>query len=421
MKRFFFWMIVLGMLVGAGTAGHSYFYASTNTAAKYRTKAVRRGDIQVVVNSTGTVKPVRSVEVGSNVSGPILTVHVDYNAKVKAGQLLAQIDPRIYKAALAHEEAALVRSRADLARIKALLAQAVRLEKRGLLLKPKNAISETDLDQCTTDRQSLEAQVDLAAAAIQECEANLATAKTNLDFTDIKSPVDGIVIDRKVDPGQTLASQFQTPVMFIVAPDLESKVYVYASVDEADIGLIRDAQKRGEPVSFTVDAYPRDAFRGKIAQVRLNPTTVQNVVTYTVVVESSNVDLKLLPGMTANLSFQIEKRPGVLTVPNAALRLHPTAEQVRACDRAIVEGTAGDDSAEAGTKTVASATPGRNHKQRYVWIAEGNLLAAVAVVTGLSDKSSTELLSGELTEGQEVIVGTKTSAAKTSSSPPPPP
>ena len=376
MKRLLIWMLIVGIVVGAGATGYTGLYAKKSSAADcpYRTVTLRRGTIQQVVTSTGTVQPVRSVQVGSFVSGPILTVNVDYNDRVKTDQLMARIDPRLYKATLAHETAALAKSRADLARVESLLEQAVRTEKRGVGLKETSAISETDYDQCVADRKSFEAQLEQAKAAIAECDANLITAKTNLEFTDIKSPVDGIVIDRKVDPGQTVAASFQTPVMFVVAPDLEKKIYVYASVDEADIGLISDAKKRKQPVTFTVDAYPRDVFHGAIAQLRLNPTTVQNVVTYTVVVEAANAELKLLPGMTANLSFQIERRENVVTIPNAAMRYFPKVELVRAQDRAILD-TGSDDATNA-----AKSQP----RQRYVWVvAEDNRLAAVPISLGL--------------------------------------
>ena len=194
-------------------------------------------------------------------------------------------------------------------------------------------------------------------------------AETNLTYTTIRSPVDGVVIDRKVDAGQTVAAQFQTPVLFVVAPDLEKKVYVYASVDEADIGLIRDAQIARQPVIFTVDAYPKDTFQGKIFQVRLNPTTIQNVVTYTVVVESPNPQLKLLPGMTANLIFQIEIHASVPTIPNAALRFYPRPDQVRQSDRAILTGSGANAGAgqrptsrqrRAISTTVTSGSPTEN-------------------------------------------------------------
>ena len=206
-----------------------------------------------------------------------------------------------------------------------------RNEKRGLNLQSinKGAIAETDLDQCVTDRKSLEAQLELGEAMILESEADLDVAKTNLEFTAITSPVDGMVIDRKIDPGQTVASQFQTPVLFVVAPDLEKKIYVYASVDEADIGLIREAQRATSRSASPWTPIPRTCSTGSIARCALIPRTVQNVVTYTVVVESPNPEIKLLPGMTANLCFQIEKHIGVLTIPSAAFRFHPRPEQVR--------------------------------------------------------------------------------------------
>ena len=414
MKRIFFWLIVVGIIAGLGTAGYNRFYASAsgNGSAKFRTVPVRRGEIKLVVNSTGNVKPVQSVQIGSFVSGPIQKVLVDFNDKVTAGQLMAQVDPRLYKAAVAHEEASLARCKADVLRIKALLAQAVRNEDRGQKLHVTKAISEADMDLYIAEKASLEAQLQVAEASIRESEANLSIAKTNLDFTDIKSPVDGIVTDRKIDPGQTVAAQFQTPTLFIVAPDLEKKIYVHASVDEADIGLIREAKKRDEPVTFTVDAYPNDEFEGKIWQIRLNPTTVQNVVTFTVVVEAANPELKLLPDMTVNLSFQIERKAGVLTIPNSALRFPANPEQVCLRDRPLLEGleagAQADRKADAQNRAKESgdskaAIRGRNHK--HVWIVEGDLLAAVPIVTGLSDKNSTEIVSGKLSEGQEIVVG----------------
>jgi HlyD family secretion protein len=413
-KRIIFWLIVVGIVAVAGTAGYNRFYASNSPAnnSKHRTATVRRGEIRPVVNSTGSVKPVRTVQVGSFVSGPIIDVFVDYNAKVTKDQPMAKVDPRLYNAAVAHEKAALARCVADVKRIEALLAQAVRNEDRGQKLHVTKAISETDMDLYIAEKASLQAQLEVANASVQESEANLSTAETNLKFTDILSPVDGIVTDRKIDPGQTVAAQFQTPTLFIVAPDLDKTVYVYASVDEADIGLIRAAELRHEPVTFTVDAYPNDVFQGSIRQIRFNPTTVQNVVTFTVVVEAANPELKLLPDMTANLTFQIERKPDVLTVPNSAFRFIPKPEQVCERDRPLLESLESDSqtSRKAGAadraKPVADAkkTPrGRTHK--YLWILEGDLLAAVPIEIGVSDKNCTEIIADKLTDGQEIVVG----------------
>jgi HlyD family secretion protein len=421
MKRLLLWLIATVLIVGAGAAGYNRFHASRNGAAngKYLTAPVKRDDITLTVNSTGTVQPVLSLQVGSYASGPIQKVHVDFNDIVKKDQILAEIDPQVYKAQCRQATAALAHSAADLNQFKARLNQTERDFKRAKELykitdipgtdRPIKGIADSDYDLARANFEMATANVEVAKATVEQNKATLDMAETNLTYTTIRSPVDGIVIDRKVDAGQTVAAQFQTPVLFVIAPDLEKKVYVYASVDEADIGLIRDAQSRDQPVDFTVDAYPKDAFQGKIFQVRLNPTTVQNVVTYTVVVESPNPQIKLLPGMTANLVFQIEIHAGVPTVPNAALRFYPKPEQVRQSDRAILTSSVPN----AGAAKTVKSTPQGAVSRRYVWVADGDLLAAVKIETGLSDKSCTEVLSGNLHEGQEVVIGMQTDTVKT--------
>jgi len=223
-----------------------------------------------------------------------------------------------------------------------------------------------------------------------------------------------VVIDRKIDEGQSLAAQFQTPELFVVAPEMEEHMHVFASVDEADIGLIRQAQEKKNLVLFTVDAYPDDLFQGEIHQVRMNPTTLQNVVTYTVVVETPNPEMKLLPGMTAKLSFQIDKHEGVIKVPNAALRFYPKPEHVRPEDHELLEGSEEESKTEEGTENLESqrsaterAAARKNRNRRHVWVVEGDLLRAVAIVTGLSDSKHTEAVSGPLEEGQELVTGVK--------------
>jgi HlyD family secretion protein len=419
MKRFFFWMIVVGIVVGAGAAGYSRLHGSKGTAgvSPYRTMSVRHGEIKAVVNSSGTVQPVKSVKIGAFVSGP-LKVYVDFNDKVKEGQVLAEVEPLIPLAQRNQAKAALACAKANLLQAQAKLEQTKRDWKRAEDLLLQKAISDTDYDTAKAAFETAKANVAVAEATIEQNDAALAVAESNLKYTVIHSPVDGIITDRKVDSGQTVASQFQTPELFVVAPDLEKRVYVLASVDEADIGMIRDAQLRKEPVTFVVDAYPKDTFKGKIAQIRLTPTTVQNIVTYTVVVEAPNAELKLLPGMTANLSFQVEKHKDVLKIPNAALRFNPKPNQVRACDLPILEGTSPDnkdnknaDSSKDTGDDDDRAQQERNRKQRYVWIeddAEGGLLSAVKITIGVSDKSSTELISGDLTAGQMVVTGMQT-------------
>lgn len=416
MKYLLLGLIAGVMIVGTAAAGYNFLHASKGDAsAKYRTMIVRRGEITSVVNSTGTVQPVHSVQVGSFVSGPIRTVFVDFNDKVTAGQVLAEVDPLIYRAQRDQANALLDRAVADLLQSEAKLEQAKREWSRADNLRSMKAISDTDCDLAKATHETAKANVAICKATIKQNKAALELAETNLSYTVIRSPVDGIITDRKVDSGQTLASQFQTPVLFVVAPDLEKKVNVLASVDEADIGMIRDAQSRGEPVTFRVDAYPNDVFNGNIAQVRLTPTTVQSVVTYTVVVESANEQLKLLPGMTANLSFQIEHHKGVQKIPNAALRFYPKAEQVRVCDRSILEGTSPDgqtkqevDSADTPEMTDDSQLSERGPKSRYVWFVEGDLLAAAKVVTSLTDRNYAELVSGDLSDGQALVTGIRT-------------
>jgi HlyD family secretion protein len=414
MRRFLFWTVVLGVVAAAGVFGYRSLRAKQPLAKSYRMAAVRRGKVTECVTSTGTVQPVQSVQVGSFVSGPISHIYVDYNAEVKKGQLLADIDELIPKANLVQAAAALLSARANLLQANAKLEQSKRDWKRAQDLMPKQAIAASDYDLSQSTYETAVAAVAVAQATIEQCAGSVSLAEANLRYTKIFSPVDGVVTDRKVDPGQTLASTYQTPVLFVVAPDLKKRVYVLASVDEADIGMIRDAQARKQPVRFTVDAYPKDKFEGKIWQIRLTPTTTQNVVTYTVVVEAANADLKLLPGMTANLSFQVATREGVLRIPNAALRFFPKrAGEVRPGDRRLVEDkpSAGEDNAEAASAPPSGVDPpegGHHGKKRYVWIADGEALAAVEVETGVMDEAATEMVSGNLQEGQLLVTGVRT-------------
>ncbi len=404
--------ILLGVL-GAGT----YFayapvmaYWKSRNKVYFRTAEVERGEIVSVVNSTGTIQPVLRVEVGSFVSGPIKDLFADFNQEVAEGDVLAKIDPRLYEAAVARERASLKTRKAEIARVDALLEQATKEEKRALELRArhKDFISDTELDQIVANRKSLKAQLEVAEAAVDQAQANLENAALNLEYTDIRSPVAGRVIDRKIDRGQTLAAQFQTPQLFVVAPNMEEEMYVFASVDEADIGLIRNAKDCDALVEFTVDAYPDDLFTGKIDEIRFNPTTVQNVVTYPVVVKAPNPGLKLLPGMTANISFQIEKRADVLKVPNAALRFYPERDAVREEDRKLLEGGGDDDETDSEIDNRSAAEEAKARKERnrrHVWIIEGELLRAVAIETGISDSQFTELVAGELKMGQKLVTG----------------
>jgi len=379
----------------------------------FRTAEAVRGEIVAVVNSTGNVQPVLRVQVGTVVSGPIKKLHVGYNDEVQEDQLMVEIDPRIYDAAVARDQAMLATRKAEVERCTALCEQAAHDEQRAIALREENEdyLSGTEMDQFKYSHLAAKAQLAVANAAVEQADANLKNSLTNLEYTKIKSPVDGIVIDQKIEEGQTLAAQFQTPELFVVAPNMREKMRVFASVDEADIGLIREAQQRQQKVQFTVDAYPDDLFEGVIYQVRMNPTTTQNVVTYPVVVEAPNPELKLLPGMTANLSFEIDKREDVVKIPNAALRFFPKAEHVREADRKLLEGGGEDnesneDDAEAGRRSARqTAEANQKRNRRHVWIVDGELLKAVEIVTGLSDYKWTELVSGKIEAGQKLVTG----------------
>jgi HlyD family secretion protein len=263
------------------------------------------------------------------------------------------------------------------------------------------------MDQFRFNRMSLEAQLEVAKANVQVAEGSLANSKANVEYTYIRAPVDGIIIDKKVDEGQTLAAQFQMPELFIIAPDMEKKMLVYANVDEADIGHIRKAEQTQQPVSFKVDAYRDEVFSGVVSQIRLNPTTTQNVVTYTVVVDAPNPDMKLLPGMTANLEFQIERHEDVLRVPNAALRYFPLPEHVRPEDRKLVEGLV--EARDEQQRRREAGLPGELEEssgtKRHVWVKQGALLEAVEVTVGISDSKYSELVAGDLPAGTNLATG----------------
>ncbi len=410
------WKTVLFLcLLATGTAlGYqpALKYWKSRNRPVFRTKKVTTGDIVSTVNSTGTIKPVLSVHVGSFVSGPITQLHVDYNDEMKKGDLLAEIDPRIYKASVERDKAGLATREADLLRVKARLQNAINDEKRALGLRSDNPdfISGTEMDKYRFARMALEAELELSEAAIKQAQANLNNSLANLGYTKITSPVDGIVIDRKIDPGQTLAAQFQTPELFIIAPEMRKEMHIFASVDEADIGMIRTAKEAGERVEFTVDAYPGELFEGVIHQIRLSSTTTQNVVTYPVVVSTSNEELKLLPGMTADISFRVEEHKGVTKVPNAALRFFPKREYVREEDRKLLDGVDSSDEDRQNAESQpadAKAKASVKHRKRHVWVKEGEFLRAIEIETGLSDYRYTELISGEIKPGQELVVGVK--------------
>ena len=412
MFRLLIVFVVLGAIAAAAYKPIKEYWQERNRPT-WRTTKVESGKIVAVKNSTGTVKPVLEIKIGSFVSGPITKLAVDFNDEVKEGDLLAKVDPELFEANVAREEASLATRVWEVERVEAQLDQAINNEKRGMRLQEENAdfISEAEMDTLIFTTRSARAQLKLAKSAVDQAKASLQNAERNLQYTDIRATEDGIVIDRKIDPGQTLAAQFQTPELFVVAVGLREHVHVFASVDEADIGFIQKAQDEERAVSFTVDAHPEDLFTGKIAQIRLSSTTLQNVVTYPVVVEAPNPGMKLLPGMTASISFEIDAKDDVLKIPNAALRFYPDSKHVRKEDRGILDGSAvSSDGDQSDAENQSAAEKTAAHKKldrRHVWVADGDSLRAVEIVTGLMDSRYSECVSGDLKEGDELVTGIK--------------
>jgi len=367
--------IAAAVLLVVGGLFLSYRYLGKKET-RYRTEKVTRGDIAAVVTATGKVDAVTTVIVGAQLSGMIKELYVDYNSVVKKGQLLARIDPTIYAAQVDQARANLLLARANHEKAKAQLQDARRTLKRNEQLVAKNFIAQSDVDTARTNVETAEAQVAAAQAQVGQAEAALRQAETNLRYTRILSPVDGVVISRNVDIGQTVAASFQTPTLFSIAQDL-TNMQVITSVDEADIGRVRP----GQAVTFTVDAYPNQVFKGRIHDIRNAPVTVQNVVTYEVIVRVDNRQNLLKPGMTANVSIVTDIREGVLRVPNSALRFRP------------------DDRGSKGADQQAQ----RVEKGQGVWVLAGGKMKRVSVKTGISDGSFTEIREGDLREGDLVI------------------
>ncbi len=411
-------LVVLVILAGGAAAAYKPMAESWAKRNKilWRTATVEQGDIISVVNSTGKVKPKLRVVIGSFVSGPIKELFCNFNQEIKVGDLLATIDPTLYQANVSRDEAALASREADVYRVKAQLQQAINDEKRAIALRTEDEtfIAQAEMDKFKFARLSLDAQLKVSETAVTQARATLENSQANLDYTKILSPVDGIVIDRKIDPGQTVAAQFQTPELFIVAPDMRKEMHIEASVDEADIGLIKVAKQRGYSVTFTVDAYPEKVFNGAILEIRLSAIVTQNVVTYPVIVSAANPDLDLLPGMTASLSFQVDQRDDVVKIPNAALRFYPNMKQVRPEDVATLEGSAQssttenpdeDQQSEKSLSAQERAQHRKDRNRRHVWVTDGDLLRAVEVTTGLSDSQFTEMVSGTLKKSDVLVTG----------------
>jgi HlyD family secretion protein len=440
MKALFIGLVLIGLAAG-GTVYYKTHFA-TDPPANFRTVAVKRGDLLSTISATGTLEPEEVVDIGAQVAGIIQrlgadliadpTGHksIDWGSEVKEGTELAYIDQALFKAAVDQAQATLDYNEANLLQLQAHLDQAEQEWKRAEALRATKAIADSDYDVDVANYKAGKANVAVGVAAIKQAKASLDQAKINLAYTVIKSPVKGVIVDRRVNVGQTVVSSLSAPSLFLVAQDLR-RMQVWASVNEADIGRITP----GLPATFTVDAYPGQVFQGKVDSVRLNATMTQNVVTYTVVVTTDNSDRRLLPYLTTNLNFEIERRHSVLIVPNAALRWKPRVPQLApdlrqaaldsaaqaksgkggGPDQSSARSSATDQSPE---KSSAAAPPGKssghphNGKSRKehgehnrVWVKDGDFVRPIDVQVGATDGVSTEI-SGEVVKDEmEVVIG----------------
>jgi HlyD family secretion protein len=385
------WLIIFFAIILVAAGGLWYFKRGNNDAPQYQTAPVARGELTQVVTATGTLNPVVNVTVGSQVSGIINKLNVDFNSMVKSNEVIAEIDPSTYQAAVAQ-------ARADLANAKANLELQQAEAERSANLFTNKLISGSDYDTAVANLHEAEATVQIK-------QASLDNANANLGYCKIRSPVDGIVISRAIDLGQTVASSFNTPTLFQIANDL-TKMQIDSSVAEADVGGVIE----GQEVPFTVDAYPDRTFHGTVTQVRNSPTTVNNVVTYDCVIGVTNTDYKLKPGMTANVSIIIAQREDALAIPNGALRFHLPDGAVVQTNPSSAQTATNSGNLAGGPGARRGGGRGRGERPVfhtvYVLAGEGKdaKLQAMQIKTGISDGISTEVVSG-LDEGMQVVTG----------------
>jgi len=396
-------LLGIAVLIALGLAAYRWVQGNGESTPRFKTQPVTRGALTITVSATGTLEPTNQVEVGSELSGIVKTVEADYNDRVEVGQVLARLDREKLEASVKKSRAALASTRAQVVRAQATVAQArsdlARLEKVHRISSTR-AVSESDLEAAQATLARAEAEQDVAAATVDEALANLQSNQTDLAKTMIYAPINGIVLTRSVEPGQTVAASLQAPVLFTLAEDL-TQMELHVDVDEADVGSVRE----GQDAVFTVDAFPDRTFEARITQVRYGAKTVDGVVTYETVLRVDNPDLSLRPGMTATADITVEKVDDALLVPNAALRFAPPSlnssgnGERGGLVRALLPGPP-----RRGASGEASR--GGNLPGPRVWVVESGQLAPISLVTGPSDGTRTVVIQGRLTEGQELVIDT---------------
>ena len=402
-------VLLILAVVAIVTASVAAYYRANGSdhGPRLNTVAVTRGAVLEVVNATGTLEAVETVEVGTQVSGAIKSLFADYNDRVRKGQVIAQLEPSLFDTQVEQARATVQRLQADVDARKVQVADADLKLRRAHELSVKQLIPTTDLETAESNARQAEASLKAAEAQRVQGLASLNQSRVNLGHTTIVAPIDGIVISRNVDVGQTVAASMSAPTLFVLARDM-TRMQVNAKIDEADIGRIQS----GQTATFGVDAYPGEKFTGTVRQVRLQPVIEQNVVSYVTVVDVPNRDLRLKPGMTATVTVEIARTDDALRVPAAALRFRPTAEVFTALRQQLPEGRA------AGERR---ASPRDGAARAAVWVLRDGQLRRVPVQTSTSDGVATAVVGGELREGDQMVTGVATqataSASPTSGSP----
>ncbi len=405
MKRL---LLVMTVLWGGGAFGYWYYNDARSQRVSFRTVKVVRGDLLATINATGTLEPEEVVDVGAQIAGEIQSFGPDprdpsrpisYGSPVDQGTVLARIADALFKARVDQMDANLQHAEAEVLQAQARLRQTNRELDRSKKLMGKGQVSATDHDTATANHETAIASLELSQSAVKLARANLDEAKVNLAYTTIKSPVKGVILDRRVNIGQTVVASLNAPSLFLIAKDL-SRMEIWASVNETDIGAIHE----GQGVAFTVASSPNETFHGRVKQVRLNASMTQSVVTYTVVVEVDNSGGKLLPYLTARLEFEVERRTQALLVPNAALRWKPKLALVAPGYRE--EYSRPRRATDASNRQGSRAGSGQPDHEAVLWVRAGEFVRPVEARVGLSDGVRTEVAAGgDLIEGTNVVVG----------------
>jgi HlyD family secretion protein len=408
-RRRWLWVTALVLLLVAAVA--TWRIVRRPPPLQYQTAAVARGPVVAKVTATGILSAVVTVQVGSQVSGRVAKLNADYNSTVKKGDLIAEIDPALFQANLEQAKANVLAAEGQLKQAEANVLAAQRTYDRDKPLRASNLIAQADLDTAETTLAAAKAAVVAARGNLAQARAQLTQAQVNLAYTKILSPIDGTVISRSVDVGQTVAASLQAPTIFTLAGDLK-KMQVDTSVAEADVGKLAP----GMEATFVVDAFPDDRFKGTIRQIRNSPQTQQNVVTYDAVIDVNNPDLKLRPGMTANTTVVYADRSDVVRVPNAALRFRPSPEMLAALGRGSGPArVAGRDGAGRPTPPTGGGSG------RTLWVLRDGKPVLAQVTVGVSDGTFTEVLSGPLQAGDAVVTGVETAGGSGNGARPPTP